>query len=102
MWFTGHRRKQLCRLLTVAAEKLAAVQGPIWSSYDSGADIAKFVLECRDAIEQRTITLPQKEELWGIFAPTCDWDDVVGDVQLGNAVFELLERLYRKEIQASR
>jgi hypothetical protein len=101
MWFESRRRKKLCSLLVIAAEKLAAVQGPIWSSYDSGRDIANFVLECRNAIEQGTITVAQKKELWGIFPPTSDWDDVVGDVILGETVFQLLKHLYWEEIRAS-
>jgi hypothetical protein len=101
VWFASRHRKKLCRLLTTAAEKLAAVRGPIWSSYNSEADIATFVLECRAAIERGTLTLAQKMELWGFFAPTCDWDDVVRHVHLGNAIFELLQKLYWKEIRAS-
>jgi len=100
MWFASRRGKKLCCLLVAAAEKLAAVRGPIWSSYDSGHDIANYVLECRNALEQGTITLAQKKELWGIFAPTCDWDDVVGDANMGNLVFELLDRLYGEEIRS--
>jgi hypothetical protein len=92
------RRKKLCRLLTIAAKKLAAIHGPIWSRYNSGEDMAKFVLKCRDAINQGTITLDQKEELWIIFLPTSDWDDVGGDMQLGNEIDFLLNKLYRKEI----
>lgn len=91
-------RDILISLLSEAAEKLAAVEGSIWSSYNTGADIAKFVLECRAAIEAKTLSLPQKRELWGIFAPTCDWDDVVGDCDLGNRVFELVDRLYRRAV----
>ena len=101
MWFTSRRRKKLVRMLVTAAARLEAVQGPIWSSYESGRDIAGFVLECKNAIEQGTITLAQKRKLWTIFAPTCDWDDVVGDVILGNAIFEILESLYWEEIRAS-
>jgi hypothetical protein len=100
MWSDYFRRKKLCRLLTVAAKKLAAVRGPIWSSYHSGADIAKFLLECRDAINQGTITLDQKNELWGIFLPTSDWDDVVGDARLGTEIDILLDKLYRNELRA--
>ncbi len=88
----------LLLLLTVAANKLAAVQGPIWSSYDSGAEIAEFVIECKRAIEGGTITLTQKRELWGIFAPTCDWDDVVGDCDIGNRLFSVIDALYGKEV----
>ena len=94
--------ENLCRLLVAAAEKLAAVQGPIWSSYESGVDIADFVVECQIAIEHGGMTLNQKRELWGIFAPTCDWDDVVGEVDLGNEVFSLLDKLYWEEIRKSK
>jgi hypothetical protein len=89
----------LVRLLEGAAKQLAAVEGPIWSSYESGADIAKFVRECAAAIEQEAITLSQKRELWGIFAPTCDWDDVVGDCNTGNRVFALVDTLYGHEVK---
>jgi len=33
--------------------------------------------------------------LWGIFAPTCTWDDAGGDSHLGQAVFELIDHLFR-------
>jgi hypothetical protein len=89
--------QRLCRLLGTAARKLVGIRGSIWSSYDSGPHIAKFVLECKDGIEQGTIGLAEKRELWGIFAPTCDWDDVVGDADLGDRIFSLLDKLYGKE-----
>lgn len=91
--------RTLLPLLAKAAKKLAAVKGPVWSSYNSGAEIAAFVLECKAAIERVTITLAQKQELWGIFAPTCDWDDVVGDCEIGNRVFVLVDTLYGNEIK---
>ena len=52
-------------------------------------------LDCRSAIQRGTVTLPQVRELFRIFSPTCDWDDVVGDVDLGNEIFSIIERLYR-------
>jgi hypothetical protein len=90
-WFRNYRKKRLCRLLTAAADELTTIRGPIWSSYASGPALAEFIRACKDEIEQGTISKAQKRELWGIFAPTSDWDDVVGDVWLGNAIFELLE-----------
>lgn len=92
-------KTELISLLDVAAGKLAAVTGPIWSSYDSGQEIAAFVLECKEAIDRSTITLAQKRELWGIFAPTCDWDDVVGDCELGNSVFSIIDAIYGTEVK---
>jgi hypothetical protein len=89
----------LSRLLRLAADKLSAVHGPIWSSYESGPELASFVLACAAAVERGHIQPAQRRELWMVFAPTCDWDDVVGDAELGNAVFELLDQRYGSEIR---
>lgn len=32
--------------------------------------------------------------LWGIFAPTCTWDDAGGDSRLGQEVYELIDSLF--------
>jgi hypothetical protein len=93
--------KALLPLLDVAAKTLAAVQGPVWS-YDSGEAIAAFVLKCKTEIERGTITFAQKRELWSIFAPTSDWDDVMGDYEIGNQIFSLIESLYWQEIKEGR
>lgn len=70
--------ENLCQHLKIASTRLSAVNGSIWSSYDSGTDIAQFILSCLSGIRAGILTLEQKKELWGIFAPTSDWDDVVG------------------------
>ena len=33
------------------------------------------------------------EDLWIWFAPTCQWDDFVGDVNLGEKIFRQLDKL---------
>jgi hypothetical protein len=90
---------KLRHLLVAAGRRFAAVRGPIWSSYETGSEIAQFVFQCKNDIEHGTLELFQKQELWGIFAPTRDWDDVVGDVELGNEIFALLEKLYGHEVK---
>src|SRR5579864_8172461 len=90
---TANDRERLCELLVTAIFKFYAVPGPIWSSYVSGWDIGNFVNECRNAILDGNISSAQKRELWKKFAPTCDWDDVIGDVQLGNEIFQVLDKL---------
>jgi len=85
--------KKHCRLLEVAAQRLSASQRLNWSAYSSGNEIARFALECKAAIERGAMTMAQKRELRRIFAPTSDWDDMVGDVDLGNCVFSLIEKL---------
>jgi hypothetical protein len=88
---------RLYELLTLAAQKLITIRGPIWSSYESGADVAAKVLDCRDAIAQDARSAEAMDALMQIFAPTCDWDDVVADNQLANAIFERLKAHQAKE-----
>jgi hypothetical protein len=85
---------KLRHLLHAAARSLAAVRGPIRSDYESGSELAQFVLECAAGIEHGNIEPVQKQELWRIFAPGADWDYVVGDVERGNEVFALLEKVF--------
>jgi hypothetical protein len=74
---------KLRRLLAAAARRLAAVRGPIYSDYETGAEMAQFVLECSRRIEHGSLDVAQLQELWRIFTPAGDWDHVVGDVELG-------------------
>jgi hypothetical protein len=100
-----HKRERedvkLRRLLATAARRLAAVRGPIRSSYDAGPELAQFVLECKNGIEHGMLELAEKQELWRVFAPAGDWDHVVGDVEVGDEVFALLGKLYGYEVNAT-
>ena len=91
---------RLLRLLAIAEGRFRALgSGPVWSSYESGAALADFVACARAKIKDGTISPAEKSELWGIFAPTCDWDDTVADVQLGNDIFSILNGLYGPEVR---
>jgi hypothetical protein len=95
--FTPPRRSErddlkLRRLLSMAARRLAAVRGPICSDYDTGQEMAHFLLECCHRIEHESLDVAQLQELWRIFALDGDWDKVVGDVELGNEVFAFLSK----------
>jgi hypothetical protein len=90
---------KLRHLLTTAARRLTAVRGPIRSDYDSGSELAHFVLECRNGIEHGTLEPAQEEELLRIFTIGGDWDKVVGDVQLGDEVHALLDWFYGDEVE---
>jgi hypothetical protein len=86
----GRNDRKLLHLSTIAARRLAAIRGPIPSDYETGKEMAQFVLECRNGVEHGTLDLVQLQELWRIFAPAGDWDNVVGDADLGNEIFTLL------------
>ncbi len=89
------RTKDTSRLvtyLTEGAKRFRALgDRPIWSSYRDGVAIAEFIDLAVDQIKAGTIAQPTANELWGIFAPTCDWDDCVGDSDLGQKIFEAIE-----------
>ena len=95
---TRTQEDDLLPLLAVAADKFAARKGPIWSEYSSGEELAQTVRDCMDCIRGGTLEQNRKKQLWLIFAPTCDWDDVVGDAELGNQIFSIIDYLYRTDV----
>jgi hypothetical protein len=95
---SGRPEDELLPLLKIAADKFAARKGPIWSDYSSGEELAQVVRNCMDCIRAGTLDQKQKKQICLIFAPTCDWDDVVGDVELGNEIFTILQGLYGADV----
>ena len=91
--------EKLCDLRLEAEKCLRALgDKPVWSSCGSGPALGEFVARARGLIETNTIDQPTLDELWAIFAPTSDWDDIVGHVGVGQAVFDSLERAYGKRV----
>lgn len=89
---------KLIPLLREAERRLRPLgEAPLWSSYDSGSAIADFVAMACEQLQAGDISDDVHKELWRIFAPTCDWDDVIGDVDLGNAIFDLIEQTRRRD-----
>jgi hypothetical protein len=89
--------EELAVLLLEAARRCSAINGPIWSTYESGKEMAGFLIQCQQEMRAGSLTTDQKRRLLVFFSPTCDWDDVGGDSALGNRVFSALERLYANE-----
>lgn len=93
LWLNPKAR--LCSKLEQAAVMLDAFgEGPIWSRYDSAPSLAQFIRWLICKIEDDSISAEEKDELWCIFAPTCDWDDTVGHVQMGEDIFGLVQRVF--------
>jgi|GEM_PF-1888078 len=93
--FCFNPKVRLCSKLEQAAVVLDTLgDGPIWPDYDSAPALAEFIRSLICKIEDGSISREEKKTLWNIFAPTCDWDDIVADVQLGECVFDLVERVF--------
>ena len=94
----NENKKILISLLYDAANEMKKFdnQSTLWSSYDNCQDLGNFIEQAAKKLElgnEEDIT-----ELWGIFAPTSDWDDSGGSMPLANKIFELLNKLYRNKI----
>jgi hypothetical protein len=87
---------QLVPLLRQAAQCwLSLGHQDIWDSEHYTDELGNFCNLAAEKIEKNAISDDEKKELYFIFAPTCEWDDSVGDVGLGNKIFGCIEILYR-------
>jgi len=87
-------RKQLAGLLNKAAQEMLGYgDRPYLGKYDTCGKLGKFIQTVKEEIIAGNES--SAVELWGIFAPTCDWDDAGGSLPLGDEVFALLSTLYR-------
>jgi hypothetical protein len=84
---------QLVALLhRAAAEMLAAGEAFYLGKHDTCAGLGRFISASTEALVSGD-SLAAKE-LWFVFAPTCDWDDAGGSLDLANTIFELLDQVY--------
>ncbi|MEN6473199.1 MAG: hypothetical protein ABFD81_04225 [Syntrophaceae bacterium] len=88
--------EKLIPLLVKASERFIALgHMDIWDSDHYADELGIFCLNASEKLKNGTLSSSEKKKLYFIFAPTCEWDDSVGDVELGNTIFKLLEELYR-------
>ena len=81
--------------LRIAIQKLKLLgkHQDLLSHYESAEDLAAFIEKQISLLTTGTISTPDLEELNLIFAPSSDWDDYVGDVDLGEDIFQDLKIL---------
>lgn len=89
----------LIPLLNRAAQELHAIgDAPTLTSYDTSRGLGDFIAKAAAKLGRGNDT--DAIELYFIFAPTCDWDDSGGSLELGNKVFAQLDLLYRERALA--
>lgn len=100
-WASRRNRAKLAELsrsLELAESRLRAIGETRISAdsrYESATELANFIQATRERIAAGSrIRWRTRRELWLIFAPTCDWDDLVGDAELGTRVFESIDALW--------
>lgn len=78
-------------LRAAAAEMLAAGEASYLGEHDTCAGLGRFIAFKTEALLSGCKSAAR--DLWLVFAPTCDWDDVGGSMDLANEIFEQLGRL---------
>jgi len=68
-------------------------------SDDFADDLGKFCNHVADSLVSKTLSDADKKKVWTIFAPTCQWDDSGGEPELGDKIFELVDRLFRRNVE---
>lgn len=93
-WF---ERRKLARLLRDAGALMTSY-GPVTyfgSYYDNCEELGKVI-----GVEAEKLANNEKADLtslWKIFAPTCDWDDAGGSLDLANEIFSILDKLWIRD-----
>lgn len=81
----------LIGLLEKAASLVSEYRGAYSGGHLSAEDFHRDLLASIGKLKNGRIVV--LEDLWIWFAPTCQWDDLVGDVNLGNEVFNQIEKV---------
>lgn len=77
--------------LKIAEHELSQFSGGYSGKFDSAENFHKTLKRAITDFELGDESVIN--DLWNWFAPTCDWDDLVGDLNLGNRIFERLKEL---------
>jgi hypothetical protein len=89
--------QELEPLLRQAAERFLAIgHQDIWNSDDYTDELGVLCKRVADGLMKSGVSDDDKRKIYFVFAPTCEWDDSIGDVDLGNRIFGLLDELYRE------
>jgi len=89
------RMAAICRLL-VEAERAVRAQSeerPM-DGFASNEEFADFIQRSREDLQRGRSSWLTRRKLMLAFASTSDWDDCVGDVELGDRVFSLLDDVF--------
>lgn len=87
------RQNSSLRDLLRQAERWLRTVDPntVFTRFNDATAFADYLSVCADVSECGNLKDSQRNELIEIFAPTCDWDDVLGDTALGQAIFDALQ-----------
>ena len=86
--------EELISDLKKAERILSEYTGGYSGKHLSAEDFHKDLKERIERLEQGDESVI--EDLWIWFAPTCRWDDFVGQIELGERIFQKLNRIKKE------
>lgn len=90
--FTNHTKiASLIIDLKKAGKILSEYSGGYSGKFLSAEEFHKDLLDSITKLENGDNSVI--ENLWVWFAPTCQWDDFVGDIDLGEKIFQKLDEI---------
>ncbi len=90
--FTNRNKMEsLIRNLKKAEKILSEYSGGYSGEHLSAEEFHKDIVDRIKRLESGDKSVI--EDLWIWFAPTCQWDDFVGNIELGERIFQKLDKL---------
>ena len=89
--FTKWNRNSLIKDLKKSAEILSEFSGGYSGEHLSAEEFHQDLIDRIIKLENGDDSV--LEDLWIWFAPTCQWDDFVGDVNLGERIYQKIIKL---------
>lgn len=89
--FTKSNKKSLIGDLKKAAEILSGYSGGYSGEHLSADKFHRDLIDRISKLENGDDSV--LEDLWIWFAPTCQWDDFVGDIELGERIYQRIIKL---------
>lgn len=83
-----NKMEHLINELKIAEKILSDYSGGYSGKYSSAEEFHSDLVNRIEKLENGDITVI--DELWIWFAPTCQWDDFVGNLELGESIFQKL------------
>lgn len=83
--------ESLIRDLKKAEKKLSEYSGGYSGEHLSAEEFHKDLVDKIKELESGNKKVI--DDLWIWFAPTCQWDDFVGDIELGETIFQKLDKI---------
>ncbi|RZJ98735.1 MAG: hypothetical protein EOO46_24440 [Flavobacterium sp.] len=88
--FSHWNKESLLKDLKKAADRLSLCTGGYSGTYSSAEEFREDLVDRITKYENGDEAVLEDLRVW--FAPTCHWDDLVGDIELGERIYQKIKK----------